>query len=216
MHLIDDQLIFKNNRKEYFKYNLVSDAIIKINVETYCEILFGQYNYRLRNLLDLSISLTSDRIFTSFYQNDSLTIYNLDGELIEKKADFFADLTPYSISVNESKNELWVASGGGQVVKCIDLGTQAQRFIIGVFHEETEVMSFPEDVFVFNDEVYITEMGHQHVSMIDASSADKRVYLKTQEPVWQFVKNQFGEFVRLDSGIYRVIDEQFIKLEIKI
>ncbi len=97
MYLVKDQLIFKNSKKEYFKYNLASKSITKIKIEEYCEILFGQYNYRLRNILELSISITNDKIFGSHYQKDHLVIYNLEGELLEIKSELFQDLTPYSL-----------------------------------------------------------------------------------------------------------------------
>ncbi len=213
MYLTNDKLIFSNTRKEYFAYDLNNESITRIDIQKYCEILFGKYNYRLRNILNSNISITKNRIYSTFYQGSDLSIFDIEGELIEKRAHFFDDLIADSISVNEDKDEIWVASSGFQIVDCIELKTGNLKIRFGIIHEETEEMSFPEDVFVFNDEVYISEMGNKRVSKIDLNKMDKSTHLKVHEPIWKFVKNQLGEFVLLDSGIHRVVDGEFIKIK---
>lgn len=213
MYLIQDKVIYSSSTKEYFKYNLTEQYKTQIQLEEYCEILFGKYNYKLRNLLGYANSIESDKIYSAFYQNPSLLIYSKEGDLLEKKENFFEGYTPYEIQVREEKNEVWAATGSGQIVLCKEIDSGKTTFQIGTPYDDKGDLSFPESIQIYANSLFISEMGNKRVLKIDLNSKEKSVYLDFEEPIWDFQKNELAEIVLLDSGVYQLISGKMIRIE---
>jgi len=214
MYLIKDKVIYSSERKEYFKYDLTEKHLTKITLEEYCKILFGKYNYKLRNLLGYANSIESDKIYSAFYQKFDLLIHNKEGDLLETKKSFFGSYTPYEIQVIEEKNEVWTATGGAQVVLCQEISTDKTIFQLGEPYEDDSELSYPESIHIYADSLFITEMGNRRILKLGLDSKEKSVYVEFEEPVWDFQKNEFAEIVLLDSGVYELISGKLIRMEI--
>ena len=214
MYLIRNEILFVSHRKEYFRYDLGNQQKKQIKPEDYCEVLFGKYNYRLLCLLGSSISIKVDKIYSAFYQAPDLLIHNTDGDLIERKKNFFEGMTPYEIVVIEERNEVWAATGAGQVVTCQEINSGELKFQIGISYEEKSELSYPESINRYDDELFITEMGNRRVMKFNLNSQEKSIYLQFDEPAWGFQKNEFREIALLDSGVYEIKEGEKIKINI--
>lgn len=212
MYLIQDKVIYTSKRKEYFIYDLTKKNTTQIKLEEYCEILFGKYNYKLRNLLGNTTSFESNKIYSAFYQCSDLWIHSREGDLLETKKDFFKGYTPYEIEVLEDRNEVWVATGAFQAVFCYELKSGKVKQIIGTPCEDKSELSYPESISVFGDYMYISEMGNRQVLKLNLNNSEKGKYFGFKEPVWNFQKNEFAEIVFLDSGVYEIKGKQLFKI----
>ena len=212
MFLIKNNVIYSTSRKEYFQYNLENRNTIQISLEKFCEYLFGKYNYKLRNLLGYSNSIIGDKIYSAFYQSDDLLIYDKEGTLITRKKGFFEGFTPYEIQVHKNTNEIWVATGAGQVVLSKNITTKQTTYQIGIPYEDDSELIFPEGICIFEDVLYISEMGNRKIRKMNMKDRKSSDYFKFQEPVWGFQKNEFAEIVLLDSGIYELKNGNLITI----
>ncbi len=206
MYLFKNKVIYSTNRKEYFQYDLQSKTTEEISVEILCEYLFGSHSFKLQTLLGYSNSIKGEIIYSSFYQNFDLFIYDNEGNLLLKKKDFFEGFTPYEIQVDEKRNDIWVATGSGHVVFCKNIESEEITFQLGVPYETNKALSFPEGIRIYEDTLYIAEMGNKKISKLNMDNKLLSDYFKFDEPVWSFQKNEFAEIVLLDSGIYELKD----------
>lgn len=212
MILKGDKIIYSTARKEYFEYELLSKKTNTLTIETYCERIFGTYNYRLRTLLDYSFAIGKNQILGAHIQISNLLVFDLKGNLIEKKKGFFDDCTPYKIALSENEEEIWIATGSGQTVICRNIITKETTYILGTPYETENGLSFPEDVEIYKNQLYISEMGNHQILQVDLENYTQKVYRKFNEPTWAFFKNEFAEIVSLESGIYQINGESLIKL----
>lgn len=212
MYLIEEKVIYESRRKEYFLFDLIRNNTTQIKLEAYCEILFGRYNYKLQNLLKNTISIESNKIYSAFYQCFDLCIHSLEGDLVDVRKDFFKGYTPYEIQVLECRNEVWVATGGIQSVLCFELDSGKMKQIIGTSYNDKSELSYPESICVFEENVYIPEMGNRQISSINLNNGEKRIYFSFKDPIWDFQKNAYSEIVLLDSGVYEIKSKKLKKL----
>lgn len=206
MYLIKNKVIYSSSRKEYFQYDLRSKKTEQISVEILSEYLFGSHNFKLQNLLGYSNSIKREIIYSSFYQNFDLFIHDKEGNLILKKKDFFEGFTPYEIQVDEKRNDVWVATGSGQIVFCKNIESEKITFKLGTPYDNKSVLNFPEGISIYGNFIYIVEMGNNKISKLNMENKKLSDYFKSDEPVWSFQKNEFSEIVLLDSGIYELKD----------
>ncbi|WP_375561406.1 hypothetical protein ACE193_02305 [Bernardetia sp. OM2101] len=143
-----------------------------------------------------------NKIITAFYQQNDLKIFDREGVLIEVKKNFFGGFTPYQIQLDDSMQNLWIATGAGQIVLCKNINTGATIFELGIPYEEYSPLSFPEDINRADNKLYITEMGNKCISVLDLMTKKRTIYLKFEEAVWSFSKFSTHEIIQLDSGIY--------------
>ncbi len=199
---IDKKIYFSFSVNNYFCLDSIQESIYEITKEEYCEIIFGIYNFNLYKLLGYSYCITPNKIIAAFYQQNDLKIFDRKGVLIEVKKDFFEGFTPYQIQLDDSMENLWIATGAGQVVLCKNINTGATIFELGIPYEEYSPLSFPEEINRVENELYIAEMGNRCVSVLDLITKKRTIYSKFNEPVWGFSKFSTHEIIQLDSGVY--------------
>lgn len=212
-HLIDQTLFCSVTEHSWLQYALQDSSKSPLTAETYCRILFGQHNFELFKLLKTSFAIGSNRIYSAHYQSFDLCIHALDGSLIERKINFFEGYTPYEIAWNEAENEIWAATGSGQVVLSKKLSSEKVDIQIGTPYDDLSELNYPESGFIFNEDIFIAEMGNQRILKMNLKSKERTVYRTFSEHVWDFQKSAFTEIVSLDSGIYALTNGQFVKLE---
>lgn len=213
MQLVQNQIIYAD-KTEMFVYDLATLKNRKITKEEYVTILFGKSNFQLRKLLGQANYITQYRIYSAFYQKNDLWIYTREGKLIEEKKDFFEGFTPYGIALNEETRDVWVATGAGQVVFSKNTETDKVITEIGLAYDDTQSpILYPEDIFIYENQVFVSEMGNKRVLKINLNTLEQEVYLSFEERVWSFQKNEFTEIVLLDSGIYYQKNNKWILVE---
>lgn len=213
MYLIKNKVIYSTSIKEYFQYDWANKNTDQISVELFCKYLFGRHNYKLQSLLGYSNSIKKEKNYSSFHQNFDLFIYDKEGNLILRKKNFFEGFTPYEIQVNEKRKEVWVATGSGQIVYCKKIDSEKITFQLGIPYENKSVLSFPEGISMYENDLYIVEMGNKKISKLNMANKRLSDYFKFDEPVWNFQKNEFAEIVLLDSGIYELKDGKIERID---
>lgn len=215
MYLINNKVIYSTSQKEYYQFDLVSRKTQQVSVEILCKQLYGKHTYKLQNLLGYSNSIKAEKIYSAFYQNFDLLIHDKEGELLLKKKNFFEGYTPYEIQVDELRNEIWVATGAGQMVLCKNIDSGNTIFQLGTPYEDNSVLSFPEGISIYENVLYTAEMGNKKISKLNLTNKKCSDYFKFEEHVWGFQKNKFAEIVLLDSGIYELKEGKIDRIENK-
>ena len=213
MHLIEDYVIY-SAENTYYKFHLLYREKIKITVAQYCELLFGNFNTELVKRIDCSNSFGLKNIYSAFYQSPDLLIFSKNGKLVEKKANFFDGFTPYEIAISASEKEVWVATGARQVVFCKEIESKIIKYATGQPYQETNEMSFPESIVIYDNHLFISEMGNKRISKINLDNYQTGIYREFEEPVWEYFVNNKYKIVRLDSGIYSMNHSGLSRLEL--
>ncbi len=212
LQLVGQKIIFNDKYKNYYAFDIVEQQKKKVDWIECCHLLFGYDDYALRKLLDESFVRADNQIYSAFFQESSLHIYDLKGQSLFQYKNQFEGYTPYSIAYDSQRELIWCATGAGQVVLAYGLGAAEPSHVIGTPYDDESDVSFPEDVCYFDDGLYISEMGNKGVSLFDIHQNKLTTYLSFEEPVWAFRKNEFGEVVLLDSGLFIQVGNGFEKI----
>jgi hypothetical protein len=60
----------------------------------------------------------------------------------------------------------------------------------------------PEDAIVYDDKLYVCDMGNRRICIVDLNTNEVKEYLKFGEPTWEYFQINGKEIIRLQSGIY--------------
>ena len=84
-----------------------------------------------------------------------------------------------------------------------------KKFSLNTFKEEISIgqlekgpFELPEFTIVYEDKLYVCDMGNYRICIIDLKTNEVREYLRFNEPTWEYFQIDGKEIVRLESGIY--------------
>lgn len=70
--------------------------------------------------------------------------------------------------------------------------------------ELMEWLDYPEDIEIYHDDIYICDMGSKRILKLNITDRLLVPYLNFSEPVWEYKRTAFWDFVRLESWIYQI------------
>lgn len=192
---------------KYYRYDLAQ--VSEVTESEYFEVKYGAGYRKIMETFKDSISESfrySDGSVLALYFGDSI-LHKFDsrGELLWKEPLVGEFDLVYGIAVQG--DSIWCAYPVGNTVKQFSFSPQVQEiFSLGERCDES-ILSYPESVAIFEDTLYICEMGNNRISCLDLKTYKHYVYQAFDECAWEYAQVQGREIVRLQSGIY-LLDER--------
>ncbi|NVO86816.1 NHL repeat-containing protein [Hymenobacter terrestris] len=138
-----------------------------------------------------------------FYQESVVRLFTPDGTLRRALPDAIAPVCSFYSIALDVQGHLWTADPCYHQVAQYDVTTGRQFFALGG-NEAWEPGEFdhPEDIAVYEEHAFISDMGHQRVVLMNTRTKRFGTYRTFEQPVWQYRRFQKHELVRLNDGIY--------------
>ncbi len=214
MYDCGSELLFKGDNlldEKYFAYGQ-NIGLNELPRKAYLLKIFGenhekiakQLNYRIE---DYIVARDDKRIqYYSYYQDDRIIGFDETGS---KRFEWIDNISEghaiYHIDY-QSPKFLWLCFPTGQTICQIDLEDSIEIFRIGdyTYEEVYEPLNFPESTFFYQGKLYISNMGDRKLYGLDLKNFELKEEMRFKEGNWQYIKTGFGDFVNLDSGIYKL------------
>lgn len=194
----EGDLLYFHNRKRFYRYDLKD--LVEVEEVDYLQARGGDCYTRMDIDIDSSVLKKEDKIYTCHYQVSEIMVYDHQGKLFQK-IDSIPAFPIYSIEVEG--NKIWCVVPGENFLGQYSLENSEKLFSLGEIGEE-EPFSCPEDIVIYGDHLYISDMGHDRVCKLHLSTKELSNHLVFDESVWEYRRFRGKEFVRLDRGIYEL------------
>lgn len=194
-----------NDRGEdigYFRYSL--GRVIEINKDTYSREKFGLGYKNILKFFDNIPTLPSyvimedNSIITAEFKDSYIYKFDKNGNLLWINNSMGEYDSIYSIAYNNGF--LWCVYPVSNIIKKFSLNTFQEVLSIG--ERQNGIFSYPEFAIVYDDILYVCEMGNYRICTVDLAQNEVKEYLKFDEPIWEYFRINGKEIVRLQSGIY--------------
>ena len=108
----------------------------------------------------------------------------------------------YALSVDGNEH-LWVADPAMHRVACYTADGQPLGVVGGSEELEPGEFDHPEDVVVYDSAyLFVSDMGHRRVAVVDTHTLACGTYRTFDQPVWEYRRCLGREVVRLGDGLY--------------
>lgn len=106
----------------------------------------------------------------------------------------------YSIALDVD-GQLWTAEPAFHHVAQYELASAQKLFELGGSWDPGE-FSYPEEVVCYEQDLFISDMGHQRLMQLNTRTKALRTYRTFAQSVWEYRRVQGLEVVRLQDGLY--------------
>ncbi len=124
------------------------------------------------------------------------------GKVINKREDIGFD-SIYSFDM-DTKENIWYAIPTAHYIGQFSMEKSEDIYHLGNKYEEYKPLSFPEDIKIYGDYLYISDMGSKQILRLNINTKELISYLQFDEPTWEYRQFRDKEIVRLKSGIYLI------------
>ena len=188
----------------FHKYDLSS--IFTITEEEFNIAKFGKNHNKFLSLIgtntDYSAKQSDGSIICTGFMDYFFYFIDKDGNIKEKREDIGFD-NIYSFDIDKNNN-IWFAIPTAHYVGQYSLELSKEIFHLGEKYEENKPLFLPEDVKIYDDFAYISDMNNNRILRIKIQTKEWIEYLKFNEETWEYRQFKGNEIVRLQSGIYLV------------
>ncbi|WP_207640903.1 hypothetical protein [Clostridium lundense] len=188
----------------YFRYSFHNDNVTEIDKDTYSK---GKYGVHYKKVLEYfkddsvgpsCVSLEDSSIIVTEYMNSYIHKFDENGNLVWINESMGNYESIYSLAYE--KDFLWCVYPTLSTIKKFSLNTFQEEVSIGKIVDG--VFNYPEFAIVYDDNLYVCDMGNYRICIVDLNTNEVREYLKFHEPTWEYFQIDGKEIVRLQSGIY--------------
>jgi len=194
----------KNKQERYFKYNLSSEK--EINEEEFLVSKFGIHYEKVLPFLDGDtdhcIKKADGSLLTAGYVSSIIKYFDIEGNLT-KEIDNIGETNIYSFDQDKFGN-IWYAEPTFDFVGQYSPKENKNTFTIGNEFTIDGILDYPEDLIIYNNILYISDMGSKQLYKLDIDTKELNVYHRFNEPIWEYRQLNSQEFVRLESGVYQL------------
>ena len=108
----------------------------------------------------------------------------------------------YALTV-DGDGHLWVADPAMHRVACYAVDGRTLGNVGSSEELEPNEFDHPEDVVVYDDSyLFVSDLGHQRVAVVDTRTRTCGTYRTFDQPVWEYRRCLSREVVRLNEGLY--------------
>ncbi|WP_054958526.1 hypothetical protein [Paenibacillus dakarensis] len=200
-----DNILFHDSgeREELQEYYIYDGTLKKLNEQEYFQKKYGKASEKIMNIYGTkmtdSLHDLDGNIYINFYQDGYFKKFDSIGNLIRVYEDNFD--TIYDIEVQEKT--IWVAYPTANIIKRYNLDSFNEEFSLGDRMDES-ILCLPESLMIYDNHLYICDTGNNRIRKLNLTNLNIDEYMTFDEPVWEYVRTQNKEYVRLQSGIYSV------------
>jgi hypothetical protein len=191
-----------NHRDRFYKADL--KRISEIDLSEYAEVKFRNAWRSIHSAYAECIHITGGEVITCHFESSVIYKHNSEGKktlqynIAPPKIGFD---TIYSITMDKH-GHLWLAQPSSHYIGQYDLKTEQELFSLGGDYDNPTIFDYPEQVRVYGDYVYVSDMGNHRICRIQIDTKQFEQHLKFEEPVWEYAQFRGVEFVSLQSGLY--------------
>ena len=189
-----------------------SKIVRQVNEEYFAKAIVGEIYKKIEQVLPKKVhcySITKNvkgDLFFCTYQEG--TIYGFDkfGSLYLNWNIEVGEGHPiYDIKYQEP-DFLWLAFPTGQTITQVNIRDKKEVFKIGEYswEDNSEPLSYPESIFVKENNLYIPNMGNKKLFKVDLLTKKIDLVKKFEEKIWQYAETEIGTFIVTDTGIYEI------------
>lgn len=174
--------------------------------EEFNSVKFGENFEKFIGLIgtnnDSSVIREDGSVICTGFRDYFFYFIDKEGNITEKREDIGFD-NIYSFDLDSNGN-IWYATPVAHCIGQHSLKDGKEIYRLGEEYESGNPLSFPEDIKIYGDFVYISDMDNNQVIQLNVETKDWIVYLKFKEQVWEYIRFGNEEIVRLKSGIYLI------------
>jgi len=143
-----------------------------------------------------------DRSVLTVQPSGQAVVFDADGRPVRELNFSHCDRGPADIF--SGKDEIWASFPESNAVISFDDRSLRQKICIK--DNTHKVLSAPEGLWgrIEEDKLYICNAGSGKVVCLDIKSFETEEYLSFDQSVHQYMKQNAGEYVLLNSGVYRL------------
>jgi len=193
----------ENHEDKFFKTDL--NKLFEISKDEYTTIKFGKTWSTLESVYTECVQLANGEYLTCIFHDSTIIHHDIHGNKIQNynigHFDTGFDIT-YSIDLDKNGN-LWIAQPTSHFVGLFSLEAEEELFSIGGDHENPQVFNHPEQVRVFGNYVFVSDMGNKRICKINVDTKELAEYKIFDEPTWEYGQFKTTQIVKLTSGVYQ-------------
>jgi hypothetical protein len=194
-YAFDNSKIVRLVDEEYFAKAIVGENYKKIE-----QVLpYKVHHYRITKS-------KNGNIYFCTYQES--TVYGFDilgNSILTWNMEIGEGHPIYDIKFQEP-DFLWLAFPTGQTVTQVNLTDKQEVFRIGEYSwdDNCEPLSYPESVFIRDNNLFIPNMGNCKLFKVDILTKKMDLVATFQEKIWQYEETEIGTFIVTDTGIFEL------------
>ena len=194
----------ENYQDVFFKTDLKN--VIEISKNEYANIKFGKTWKTLESTYTECIQLANGEYLTCIFFDSIIIRHDTEGKKIKEYniGHFETGFdTTYSIAIDKNEN-LWIAQPTSHYVGQFSIDTEKELFRIGGDYQKPDIFDHPEQVRIFGDFVFVSDMGNKRICKINIYTKELVEYKMFTEPIFEYGQFKTKEIVRLNSGLYEL------------
>lgn len=188
-------IFYRSWENRYTKSSFLVKNII--SREEYLKAKFGDNYVKILPLLEdeneTCIKLKDWYILCCGFRNFFFQWFDSNGNLVKKREDIGSD-SIYGFDVDDIGN-IWYVMPTVNAVVQFSLKENRELY-------HSHEFNYPEDIKIYDNIAYISDMGSRRILTFDIKTYKLEEYMQFEEPVWEYLRVENREYVRLDSGLY--------------
>lgn len=198
--IFDNDLFYKVGHHLFYWFNWRKEY--KITERDYIKAKYLR-DFKLKNSDDAIAHLTNGNTIRCFFQDSIIKEYDQDNQVIRTFPQETAMMTIYHLDSDEHDN-IWFVEPTVHRVAQLDFSTGKLLFELGGTWEDNGELDHPEDIKVYGDLAFVSDMGNKRVVTINLLTKELSTYRQFDQPTWQYRRTKNKEIVRLQDGLYEL------------
>jgi hypothetical protein len=195
-------LFFQTVEWKYFSFNGLE--ILQIQTDEFLSSKFGAEYLKILPYLEEGYNekvllLEWGVILTCGYRDFYFQWFSRDWALIKKKENIWFN-SIYAIAIDKD-NRIFYTIPTASYVWIFSL-EEDKEILPYSDYKFLGIFDYPEDIKIYWNEAYISNMGNNKLMTMNIVNLEVTEYLSFFEPVWEYIRLNELEIVRLDSWIY--------------
>ncbi len=186
-------------------YKLVSfdnGEIANVRSDLYDLSKFGT-NYKIiassikNHIYCHSVVLPNEKTFV-IDTDGSAYLFDANASLIWRSVIKYKGTVPSGLAINN--RHIWVGFSEYDVLMRLNLATMSEELRLG--GGKNSPFKKPNNLFINNNDIYLTSLNSTEIIKIDTSSYTIKVYKNFNTPIKQYLCSGGYEFAVLENGVY--------------
>jgi hypothetical protein len=200
LEIFEDNLFYKVGQNSFYSFNWLEEH--EITEQEYIRVKYLR-DFKLKDSDDSIGHLTNGNTIRCFYQDSIIREYDQNNEVIRTFSEETAMMTIYHLDTDERDN-IWFVEPTVHRVAQLDYSTGKLLFELGGTWEEDGELNHPEDIKIYGDHAFVSDMGNQRIVTVNLRTKELLTYRQFDKPTWQYRRTINKEIVRLQDGLYEL------------
>lgn len=147
--------------------------------------------------------LSNGNTIHCFYQDSKIREFTPGGSIVKTFSKKLSMIVIYDLEVDINDNIWFVEPTVHRVVQ-VEYSIGKIMFEFGGTWEEDGELNHPEDIVIYGEHAFISDMGNQRIVVLDTNTKSIGTFRQFDQPTWQYKRNGETELVSLQDGLYQL------------